>query len=121
MIHISDGSSLVSLNVPYATADIPAVLGAARGVLASSGDTVNPIDVLEADQRIGEMVQLVAYRLNLGVAEVALSTLLKEANLQHGGTLQETEGGHVFTDISSCLAEQALRGAVWQRMLEESV
>lgn len=120
MIHLSDGSSPVSLDVPYAPADIPVVLRTAREVLASNDGTAHPLDVLGAEQRITGMVELAAYRIVIGAAEVALSTLLNEVNLQQGGVYEEIEGVRVFTDAPSQLVEQVLREAVWQRMFGES-
>lgn len=119
-IHIPDGSYPVSLDVLYSSDDIPTVLGIARGALRGVSDpTVDPLDMLAANQRIDTMVELTAYRLNCGVGEVALSALLSEANLQHGAPSQQVDGRRVFTDVPSRLTEQALRVAVWQKVFSE--
>jgi hypothetical protein len=120
-IHILDGSYPVSLDVMYESNDIPSVLGIARGALQGANDpTIDAFDVLAANQRIDTMVELTIFRLNCGIAEVALSTLLSEANLQHGALSQEISGRRVFTDAPSRLAEQALRDAVWQKIFGNS-
>jgi hypothetical protein len=110
----------VSLDVLYDSSDIPGVLGVARSTLRETSDTtVDPLDMLAADERFITMIELTAFRLNCGVGEVALNTLLSEANLQHRAPSQEIGGRRVFTDVPSQLAEQAVRSAVWQKMFGE--
>lgn len=116
MLHLSDGTSFISLGTPYAPDDIPHVLRSARGILSEDCEA-RPADLLGALQRIDGIVDLVGYRLNIESSEATLGGLLLQANLQQGGTYEEADTGEVvFTDVSSQLAERALRTAVMRRM-----